>query len=73
MINNNLILFIVFSFTIVCGFAFNFKKKGKYKLHVNLLVILSTEAPPGGDPCRSSKFQNVLCRCFSKLDVVIGN
>ena len=38
MINNNLILFIVFSFTIVKGFAFNLKKKGKCKLHVNLPV-----------------------------------
>ena len=51
MISNNLILFIVFSFTIVWGFAFNLKKKGKCKLHVNLPVIPSTEAlPGGGDP-----------------------
>ena len=48
MINNNLILFIVFSFTIVWGFAFNLKKKGKCKLHVNLSVMPSTEALPGG-------------------------
>ena len=48
MISNNLILFIVFSFTIVWGFAFNLKKKGKCKLHVNLSVMPSTEALPGG-------------------------
>ena len=48
MISNNLILFIVFSFTIVRGFAFNLKKKGKCKLHVNLSVMPSTEALPGG-------------------------
>lgn len=29
MINNNLILFIVFSFAIVWGFAFNLKKEGQ--------------------------------------------
>ena len=76
MINNNLILFIVFSFTIVWGFAFNLKKKGKCKLHVNLSVMPSTEALPGGGgeiPCCLSEFQNILCRCFSKLDVAIGN
>ena len=28
----------------------NLKKKGKCKLHVNLLVILSAEALPGGGP-----------------------
>ena len=48
MIRNNLILFIVFSFTIVWGLAFNLKKKVKCKLHVNLPVMPSTEALPGG-------------------------
>ena len=48
MISNNLILFIIFSFTIVWGFAFKLKKKGKCKLHVNLSVMPSTEALPGG-------------------------
>ena len=76
MIRNNLILFIVFSFTIVWGLAFNLKKKVKCKLHVNLPVMPSTEALPGGgggNPMLLVWISNILCRCFSKLDVAIGS
>ena len=52
MINNNLILLILlYSHLPLYKALLKLKKDlGKCKLHVNLLVILSIEALPGGDP-----------------------